>query len=106
MLLPLHQVAQFAGARDLASPANAMRAATVLSDIIAKAQALGETELETDPDFQNAYQQVFTRFASNLGLDAVDLALRNVAANPAAASAVPTLRLQLAKARTTIARKR
>lgn len=102
----LPQVAQFASAKDLTSPANAMRAATVLSDIIAKAQALGETELEADPNFQSAYQQVFTRFASNLGLDAVDLALRNVAANPATANAVPNLQLQLAKARTTIEQKR
>lgn len=100
------QVAQFTSAKDLTSPQNALRAATVLSDIIGKAQALGQTELDADPNFQSAVQQVFTRFASNLGLDAVDLAVRNVAANPTTASAAPGLRAQLARARATIARTR
>jgi hypothetical protein len=99
----LPEVAQFAGSKSLASPANAMRAVTALSDIIAKAQALGQTELESDPGFQSALSQVSARFGANLGLDAVDLALTRLAANPAAASAVPELRKQLALARRTVA---
>ncbi|HEY8105656.1 MAG TPA: hypothetical protein VIE46_06085 [Gemmatimonadales bacterium] len=75
----------------------------VLSDIIAKAQALGETELASDPNFQSALSQVSTRFGTNLGLDAVDLALAKLAANPVTAGAVPQLRTQLATARRTIA---
>jgi len=38
-----------------------------------------------------------------LGLDAVDLALTRLAANPATASAVPALRSRLAQARKTVA---
>lgn len=99
----LPEVAQFAGSKNLATPANAARAVTVLSDVIAKAQALGETELEADPNFQSALAQVSTRFGANLGLDAVRLALAKLAANPASAGAVPRLEAQLAKAQRTIA---
>ncbi len=95
----LPEVAQFTSAKSLASPENAKRAVVVLSDIVAKAQALGETELKSDPGFQSALRQVSTRFGANLGLDAVDLALAKLAANPATAGAVPALRKQLAKAR-------
>lgn len=98
----LPEVAQFAGSQDLTSPANAKRAVVVLSDIIAKAQALGETELESDPAFRSALGQASARFGTNLGLDAVDLMLTKLAANPATAHAVPELRKQLAKARVTI----
>lgn len=99
----LPEVAQFAGGRNLSSPENAARAVAVLSDILAKAQALGETELESDPGFQSALRQVSTRFGANLGLDAVDVALTKLAANPATAGAVPGLRDRLALARKTIA---
>jgi len=99
----LPEVAQFSGSKNLASPENARRAVAVLSDILAKAQALGETELEADPGFQSALRQVSTRFGANLGLDAVALALSKLAANPATAGAVPQLRQQLASARRTIA---
>jgi hypothetical protein len=99
----LPEVAQFAGG-NLSSPANAQRAVLVLSDILAKAQALGETELEADPNFQGALRQVSTRFGANLGLDAVDLALGRLAANPLTAGAVPQLRRQLESARRTFAR--
>ena len=99
----LPEVAQFAGASNLGSPENARRTVAVLSDILAKAQALGETELESDPGFQSALSQVSTRFGANLGLDAVDLALAKLAANPATAGAVPELRTRLAVARRTIA---
>ena len=60
------------------------------------------TELESDPGFQSALGRVSTRFGANLGLDAVDLALGKLAANPAAASAVPGLREQVPTARRTI----
>jgi hypothetical protein len=100
----LPEVAQFTSAKALASPANARRAVAVLTDVLAKAQALGETELESDPGFQSALRQVSTRFGANLGLDAVELALGKLAANPATASAVPALRKQLANARRTLAK--
>ncbi len=99
----LPEVAQFAGG-NLSSPANAQRAVVALSDILAKAQALGQTELDADPGFQSALNQVSTRFGANLGLDAVDLALGKLAANPATAGAVPALRKELASARSTFAR--
>jgi len=98
----LPQVATFASSKEPLSPSNAKRAVAVLTDIIGKAQALGETELDADPGFQGALRQVSTRFGASLGLDAVDLALRNLAGNPAAAAAVPTLQRQLAQARHTI----
>lgn len=99
----LPQVAQFAGARDFTSPENARRTVAVLSDILAKAQALGETELQADPGFQSALRQVSARFGANLGLDAVDLALPKLAENRATAAAVPELRRRLALARRTLA---
>jgi hypothetical protein len=95
----LPEVARFTSAKNLSSPENAKRAVAVLSDIVAKAQALGETELKCDPGFQSALRQVSTRFGANLGLDAVDLALAKLAANPATAGAVPALRRRLARAR-------
>jgi hypothetical protein len=98
----LPEVAQLAGG-SLASPENARRAVAALSDILAKARALGETELQSDPGFQGALRQVSARFGTNLGLDAVDLALGRLAANPATAGAVPALRQQLASARRTVA---
>jgi hypothetical protein len=99
----LPEVAQFASSKNLASPENARRAIAVLSDIVAKAQALGETELESDPGFQSALRRVSTRFGASLGLDAVALALAKLAANPGTAAAVPELRKHLAQARRTIA---
>lgn len=98
----LPEVAQFASSKDMMSPANAQRAVAVLSDILSKAQALGETELESDPGFQSALRQTSTRFGASLGLDAVDLALRNLSGNPAAQSAIPGLQRKLADARRTI----
>lgn len=100
----LPEVARFTSAKDLASPANAKRAVAVLTDIVAKAQALGDTELQSDPGFQGALRRVSARFGANLGLDAVELALGKLAASPAAAGAVPALRKQLAGARKTLAK--
>ena len=98
----LPEIAQFANAKDLTTPANAQRAVVVLSDIIGKAQALGVTEIDADPAFQSAWRQVSTRFGANLGLDAVDLVLRKLADNPAYAASVSDLRNQVAVARRTI----
>ena len=60
--------------------------------------------VEADPNFQSALSRVSTRVGTNLGLDAVDLALNKLAANPATAAVVPRLRERLASARSTIAR--
>jgi hypothetical protein len=98
----LPEVAVLADTKSLANPANAQRAVAALSDVLVKAQALGETELDADPGFQSALAQVSTRFGANLGLDAVDLALTRLAANAVTAGAVPGLRRQLAQARRTL----
>lgn len=95
----LPELAQLAGSKSFTSPDNAARAVAVLSDILSKAQALGQTELDADPGFQSALRQVTTRFGANLGLDAVDVVLDELAANPVTARAVPDLRTQLATAR-------
>ena len=96
----LPEVEQFTKG-DLTSPENAKRAIAVLTDLIGKAQALGETELQADPAFQSALSQVTTHMGLSLGLDAIDRALDTLAANPAAASAVPDLRKRVAQARKT-----
>jgi hypothetical protein len=98
----LPAVAQFTAA-DLSSPANARRAVVVLTDILAKAQALGQTELAADPKYQSAVGRTSAAVGARLGLDAVDMVLARLAANPATAKAVPPLRRQLAQARQTFA---
>ncbi len=95
----LPEVAEFTSSGNLTSPENAARAVRVLSDLISKAEALGETELEADPNFQSAWARATTRTGLALGLDTIDQAINRLAANPAAAAAVPELRRQLAKAR-------
>jgi hypothetical protein len=95
----LPEVAEFTSSGDLTSPANVARAVRVLNDLISKAEVLGETELEADPNFQNAWARATTRTGLTLGLDAIDQAINRLAANPAAAAAVPDLRRRLAKAR-------
>jgi hypothetical protein len=99
----LPQVAQFTSG-NLSSPENARRAMVVLTDIVGKAQTLGQTELDADPNFQSALGRVSTRFGAGLGLDAVDLALNRLAANPATAAAVPALRQRVTAARGAISR--
>src|SRR6476646_2270160 len=84
---------------DLTSPANAQRAVAVLTDLIGKAQALGETELAADPNFQSALSRVTTHAGLSLGLDAIDQAITTLSTNPAAAGAVPDLKRRLAQAR-------
>lgn len=100
----LPEVSQFASSKDLTSPANIERAVVVLSDLLKKAQALGETELQSDPGFQSALAQATTRFGLTLSLDSIDHAIQNLAANPAAAKAIPGLRSQLAAARKTVSK--
>lgn len=95
----LPEVAEFTRSGDLTSPENVGRAVHVLNDLISKAEALGETELAADPNFQSALARATTRTGLTLGLDAVDQGINRLAANPAAAAAVPALRQRLAKAR-------
>ncbi len=95
----LPEVEQFTKSGDLTSPANAQRAITVLTDLVGKAEALGETELQADPGFQSALRQTTTRLGLSLGLDAIDRAIDALARNPATAGAVPDLRKRLAAAR-------
>jgi len=95
----LPEVAEFTSSANLTSSENVTRAVRVLNDLISKAEALGETELEADPAFQSAWAQATTRTGLTLGLDTVDQAINRLAANPAAAPAVPELRRRLAKAR-------
>jgi len=87
---------------DLGSPENVRQAVIVLTDLVAKAEALGETELRSDPSFQSALRRAMTRSGLSLGLDAVDSAIGRLAANPEAAKAVPELRKRLASARKTV----
>jgi hypothetical protein len=94
----LPEVAQFTRG-DLSSPTNAARAVRVLQDLIGKAEALGETELQADPNFQSALGRATTRTTLTLGLDSIDQAINKLAENPAASAAVPDLRRRLAKAR-------
>ena len=98
----LPEVERFTKDSDLTSPANVSRAIAVLTDLMAKAQALGETELRSDPGFQSALGQATSRFGLSLALDTVDRAISKLSANPAAAKMLPTLRKQLANARKTI----
>jgi hypothetical protein len=95
----LPEIEQLTKTGDLTSPANVAKAVSVLNDLLAKAQALGQTELQADPGFQSALEQVTTRFGLSLGLDTVDEVIQELAANPAASGALPGLRKQLADAR-------
>ena len=95
----LPEVAEFTSSGNLTSPQNVARAVHVLNDLLSKAEVLGETELAADPKFQSAWARATTRTGLTLGLDSIDLAINRLAANPAAAAAVPDLRRRLAKAR-------
>jgi hypothetical protein len=85
----LPEVEQFGKSGDFSSPENVRREIAVLTDLVAKAQVIGETELRSDPGFQSALRQTTTRFGLSLGLDTVDLAIGRLSANPAAASELP-----------------
>jgi hypothetical protein len=99
----LPEVEQFTKSGNITSPENVRRAVAVITDLVTKAQVLGETELRSDPSFQGELRRVTTRFGLSLGLDAIDRAIRELSANPAAASAVPELRNRLAKVRKAVA---
>ncbi len=94
----LPEVAEFTKG-NLTSPENAKRAVVVLQDLIGKAEALGETELQADPNFQSALARATARTGVTLGLDSIDQVVNRLAANPATAAAAPDLRRQLARAR-------
>jgi len=98
----LPEVQQLTSSSDLTSPANVQRAIAVLTDLVAKAQLLGETELRADPGFQSALRRTTTRFGLSLGLDSIDRAIRKLSANPAAPPALADLQKRLASARKSI----
>lgn len=100
----LPEVRQLTESSNLASPESVRRAVAVLSDLLAKAEVLGETELRSDPGFQAALRRTMTRFGVSLGLDTVDQAIGKLSQNPEAASAVPELRKHLAAARRAVDR--
>ena len=98
----LPEIEQFTGRGDFTSPANVARAVRVLTDLLSKAQALGETELQSDPGFQSALKQVGVRTGLSLGLDAINHTIDMMAQSPAAESAAPVLRARLAQVRRSI----
>ena len=95
----LPEVAEFTRSGNLTSPENVARAVHVLNDLISKAEVLGQTELEADPNFQSAWARATTRTGLTLGLDVIDQAINRLAVSPTGASAVPALTRRLAKAR-------
>ena len=95
----LPEVAEFTRSGNLTSPQNVARAVHVLNDLISKAEVLGQTELEADPNFQSAWARATTRTGLTLGLDVIDQAINRLAVSPTGASAVPELKRRLAKAR-------
>ena len=95
----LPEVAEFTRSGNLTSPENVARAVHVLNDLISKAEVLGQTELEADPNFQSAWARATTRTGLTLGLDVIDQAINRLAVSPTGASAVPELKRRLAKAR-------
>jgi hypothetical protein len=99
----LPEVQQFTRPGDFASPANVSRAVTVLNDLLTKAQALGETELDADPNFQSALRAVTVRTGLGLSLDAIDHSLKVMETSPLGASAVPALRGRLEQVRKALA---
>ncbi len=95
----LPEVAQFTKSGALSSPANIQRAVAVLSDLLGKAQALGESELQADPNFQSALGKATTKVGLTLGLDSIDQAVGVLSANHADPAAVQALRHQLVRVR-------
>jgi hypothetical protein len=95
----LPEVAEFTRSGHLTSPENAARAVHVLNDLISKAEVLGQTELEADPNFQSAWARATTRTGLTLGLDVIDQAINRLAVSPTGAAAVPGLKRRLAQAR-------
>jgi hypothetical protein len=100
--LSLQEVQQFAGSKEPMSPENVARSIKVMRDIVAKAQALGETELNSDPGFQSALRRTSARLGLTLGLDSIDQVMGRLATEPTAAKQLPELRRELARARNTV----
>jgi hypothetical protein len=101
----LPEVEAVAKAGNSHSPQDAARAVSALADLITKAEALGESELDADPQFQSALAKASTRTGLSLGLDSIDHAINQLAKNPAEARQVAELRRRLAQARTLAAAK-
>ena len=99
----LPEVAQFTSAKTSPRPRTRSARSRCCPTSSPRPRRWARPSSSRDPGFQSALRQVSTRFGANLGLDAVDLALAKLAANPATAGAVPRLRKQLTKARKTIA---
>jgi hypothetical protein len=99
----LPEVAEFANPGSFSSVSSVSRASAVLGDLLSKAQALGQTELDADPGFQSALKNATLRTGLTLSLDAIDRSLEAMASNPVAAPSVPALRSRLNKVRQTIA---
>jgi hypothetical protein len=95
----LPEVAEFTKSGDLSSPANISRAITVLTDLLGKAEALGETELQADPGFQSALRSATTRVGLTLGLDSIDHVVNLLGASQANPAEVQALRLKLSEVR-------
>jgi hypothetical protein len=95
----LPEVAQFTKSGNLSSPANVSRAIAVLTDLLGKAEALGETELQADPGFQSALRNATTRVGLTLGLDSIDHAVNLLGASQADPAEVQALRRKLAEVR-------
>ena len=95
----LPEVAQFTKSGDLSSPANISRAVAVLTDLLGKAEALGETEFQADPGFQSALRNATTRTGLTLGLDSIDHAVNLLGASQADPAQVQALRRKLAQVR-------
>ena len=101
----LPQVEAVAQAAHSHSPQDAAKAVNALTDLITKAEAVGETELDADPAFQSAWTRASTRTGLSLGLDSIEHAINQLAKNPAAATQVAELRRKLAQARAVAAGK-
>lgn len=95
----LPEVAQFTKSGNLSSPANVSRAIAVLTDLLSKAEALGETELQADPGFQSALRNATTRVGLTLGLDSIDHAVNLLGASQADPAEIQALRRKLAEVR-------
>jgi hypothetical protein len=71
----------------------------VLTDLLGKAEALGETELQADPGFQSALRNATTRVGLTLGLDSIDHAVNLLGASQANPAEVQALRRKLSEVR-------
>src|SRR5262249_11473968 len=101
----LPQVEVVAKAAQSHSPQDAAKAVSALTDLIAKAEVVGETELDADPAFQSAWARASTRTGLSLGLDSIEHAINQLAKNPAEGAQVAELRRRLAQARAVAAGK-